>query len=66
MKLTQTQKLLIYGLRQFPIAEEEQEAIFLFLHDDESKMQQMIDYLAANLEATSEEIMNKAGEIITA
>ena len=65
MELTTTQKLLIYGLKQFPITEENQEAVFLFLFKDEGKMKEMIQFLAQNLDATEDQIMEKLEIILT-
>ena len=65
MELTTTQKLLIYGLTQYPISEENQEAVYLFLYKDEEKMQEMIKFLALNLDATEDQIMEKLTNILT-
>ena len=65
MQLTTTQKLLIYGLKQFPIKKENQRAIFLFLYEDEEKMQELINYLAMNEKATEQEIMSEVTRILT-
>ncbi len=64
MELTETQKLLIRGLRLFPISEENQEAVFLFLFKCEEKMWEMMDFLAENKEATEQQIMKKLTEIL--
>lgn len=64
MELTETQKLLIRGLRLFPISEENQEAVFLFLFKSEEKMWEMMDFLAENKEATEQQIMKKLTDIL--
>ena len=64
MILTQTQKLLIDGLTQYPVTEENQEAIFLFLYRDEAQMQEMIKFLALNEKATEDEIMEELSRIL--
>jgi len=57
MQLTQTQKLLIYGLNQFSIAEREQETIFLVLQEDADQIL-MIHYLKTHPQAKEQDIMN--------
>ena len=64
IELTTTQKLLIYGLKQYPISEENQEAVYLFLYKDEEKMREMIKFLALNLDATEDQIMEKLTNIL--
>ena len=64
MELTETQKLLIRGLRLFPISEENQEAVYLFLYKDEEKVQEMIKFLALNLDATEDQILEKLTSIL--
>ena len=64
MGLTRTQQLLIYGLTQYPISEENQEAVYLFLYKDEEKMQEMIRFLALNLDATEQQIMKELTAIL--
>ncbi len=64
MELTETQKLLIRGLRLFPISEENQEAIFLFLFKSEEKMWKMMDFLAENKEATEQQSMERLESIL--
>lgn len=63
MSLTKLQKILAYGLTRFPIPEEDQEAIFLILAEDETKTQQMILFLAQNEAATEEEILMELSRI---
>ena len=65
MELTETQKLLFRGLRLFPISEENQEAIFLFLFKSEEKMWEMMDFLVENREAKELQIMEKLENILT-
>ena len=64
VELTKTQKTLIYGLTLFPVTEENQEAIFLFLYEDEAKMEEMIKYLVQNEKATEQEIMTELARIL--
>ena len=63
MELTQTQKLLIYGLRQFPLSEENQEGIFLLLKNEDDQLL-MIYYLQTHPNATEEEIMEEYVRIL--
>lgn len=63
MQLTQTEKELIYGLTLFPITEENQEAIFLFLREEHDQ-QEMIHYLKTHRNATEQEILNESGRIL--
>ena len=63
MSLTQTEKLLIYGLSQFQISEEDQEAIFLYLREEEDQLL-MIYYLQTHPKATEQEILNESGRIL--
>ena len=65
MELTETQKLLFRGLRLFPISEENQEAIFLFLFKSKEKMWEMMDFLVENREAKELQIMEKLENILT-
>lgn len=65
MELTTTQKLLIYGLSQFPVTKENQKAMFLFLYEDEAKMREMISFLAMNNgRLTEQEIMTELTHIL--
>ena len=64
MELTEAQKLLIRGLRLFPISEENQEAVYLFLYKAEEKMREIIKFLALNLDATEDQIMEKLTNIL--
>ena len=64
MELTDTQKLLIRGLRLFPISEENQEAVFLFLFKSEEMMWEMIDFLAGDRNSTEQQIMEKLENIL--
>ena len=63
MKLSEVEKLLIYGLAQFEIEDGLQRAIFLLLDTDDMK-EEMINWLATHLQATEEEIKAQAGKII--
>ena len=63
MQLTQTEKELIYGLTLFPITEENQEAIFLFLREEQDQ-EEMIHYLKTHRNATEQEILNESGRIL--
>ena len=63
MKLTQTEKLLIYGLHQFQISEQNQEAIFLFLREEDDQLL-MIYYLKTHPSATEQDILNESGRIL--
>ena len=63
MQLTQTQKLLIYGLSQFSISEEDQEAIFLFLENEDDQLL-MIHYLKTHPHATPQDILNESGRLL--
>ena len=64
MELTKTQKTLAYGLKQFPISEENLKGVFLFLHQDEAKMKEMIKYLVQNKNAKEQDILNEMGRIL--
>ena len=64
MELTETQKLLIRGLQLFPISEENQEAVFLFLFKSEEMMWEMIDFLAGDRNSTEQQIMEKLENIL--
>ena len=57
MKLTENQKLLVRGLRAFGLPEDEQIAIFLFC-DTEEKQNQLMEFMASNVDATRDEIMD--------
>ena len=63
MELTQIEKLLIYGLSQFPLSEEDQEAIFLFLREEDDQLL-MIHYLKTHLDATAQDIINESGRLL--
>ena len=65
MELSETQKLLIRGLMLFPVSEENQEAIFLFLFKSEENMWSMMDFLANNRDATEQQILKKLENILT-
>ena len=56
MALTQTEKFLIAGLKLFDLTEEEQESIFLMLQTEEQQVA-MMDFLAANRNATQQDIL---------
>ena len=61
--LTKIERLLIYGLSQFPISEEDQEAIFLFLKEEDDKLL-MIYYLKTHPDATPQDILNESGRLL--
>jgi hypothetical protein len=64
MALTKTQKALAYGLTKYPLSEEDQEAIFLILAEDEAKTKEMIKYLAQNETATDQDILKEMSRIL--
>ena len=62
-ELTQIEKLLIYGLSQFPMSEQDQETTFLFLKEENDQLL-MIHYLKTHPNATSQDILNECGRIL--
>ena len=60
--LTKTEKLLLYGLKQFNMPSEEAAAISVHLEEDDQVL--MIDYLVHHPEATHQEIMNEFGRLL--
>ena len=64
MEMTMTQKLLAYGLKQFPISRENLETVYLFLYESEEKMKEMIKFLALHEKATEQEIMTELARIL--
>ena len=63
MELTQIEKLLIYGLNLTDLPEEDQEAIFLFLEEEDDQIL-MIHYLKTHPNATPQEIRNESGRLL--
>ena len=63
MELTESQKLLIRGLRFFDLTEEEQEAIFLFLQTEEQQWA-MMDYLVDHRHATGQDVLKELSRIL--
>ena len=63
MELSVVEQLLIYGLAQFNLEEDLEQAIFVMMKTDDMK-EAMINWLASHLEATEEEIKAQAGKII--
>lgn len=61
-ELTKTQRVLLYGLRQFEMPSEEAAAIVAYLEEDDQVL--MIDYLVNHLNATHQEIMNEFGRLL--
>ena len=61
-ELTKTERLLLYGLKQFNMPSEEAAAIAVYLEEDDQVL--MIDYLVHHLNATHQEIMNEFGRIL--
>ena len=62
MELSETQKLLVNGLKLFKVEKECIVGIMLMLKE-EDQMWDMMDYMADNLKATQEELLLKATEI---
>ena len=60
--LTKTQRLLLYGLDQLKMPDEEAAAIVAYLEEDDQVL--MIDYLVHHLNATHQEIMNEFGRLL--
>lgn len=63
MTLTLAQKLLIYGLTQFSLSEEDQELIFFTMKTEEEQLR-LIVFLKTHPNATTQEIYNAVGQII--
>ena len=63
MTLTLAQKLLIYGLTQFSLSEEDQELIFFTMKTEEEQLR-LIAFLKTHPNATTQEIYNAVGQII--
>lgn len=61
--LTKTDRLLLYGLKQFDMPSEEAAAISVYL-DEEDDQVLMIDYLVNHPNATHQEIMNEFGRLL--
>lgn len=64
MKLTKTQKLLMYGLKQLNTSEEDMVIIMVSLQEEEEQLE-MIQYLASHLDATDQDILKKLCDIVT-
>ena len=64
MELTQIEKLLSYGLSQFPINQEDRLTMLAFLREEEDQLL-MIYYLKTHPDATEQEILNQYGAILT-
>ena len=62
-KLTLTERLLLYGLKQRDMPTEEAAAISVYLKEEEDQLQ-MIAYLMKYPNASHQEIMNKFGDIL--
>ena len=62
--LTQTERLLAYGLNQFPINQEDKLTMLAFLQEEEDQLL-MIHYLKTHPTAQEQEIMNEYGKILT-
>ena len=62
-RLTKTQNMLIYGLKQFKISKENRVSIALFLESEEDQIL-MIDFLIHNQEATEQEILKAVRNIL--
>ena len=62
-KLTMTERLLLYGLKQFNMPTEEAAAISVYLEEEEDQLQ-MIAYLIKHLDASHQEIMNEFGRLL--
>ena len=65
MEMTKTQKMLVCGLKRFPISEETLKNVFLFLRKDEAMMKDMIRFLVQNEQATEEDIMSELTRILS-
>ena len=63
MKSTKTERVLLYGLKQFEMPSEEAASIATYLEEDDQIL--MINYLVTHLNATHQEIMNEFGRILT-
>ena len=61
-KLSKTERLLLYGLKQFEMPSEEAAAIAVYLEEDDQVL--MIDYLVKHQNATHQEIMNEFGRLL--
>ena len=63
MTLTLAQKLLIYGLTQFSLSEEDRDLIFFTMETEEEQLR-LIAFLKTHPNATQQEIYNAVGQII--
>ena len=64
MALSQIEKILIDGLKEYPISEENQRAIFLFLRAEDDQLA-MIKFLMMNPEASEQKILSELERILT-
>ena len=62
-KLTKIQKLLIYGLKQYEVEEDDAVAIVYCMKEEDDQIL-MIDYLITHPQATHQEILNESGRIL--
>ena len=62
-ELTKTERLLLYGLKQFKMPSEEAAAISVYLEEEEDQLL-MIAYLVNHPNATHQEIMNEFGRLL--
>lgn len=62
-KLTLTERLLLYGLKQRNMPTEEAAAISVYLTEEEDQLQ-MIAYLMKYSNASHQEIMNEFGRLL--
>ena len=61
--LTKTERLLLYGLNQFNVSEEDMKTIVLFLNEDEQVL--MIHYLITHMNATPQDILRETERLLT-
>ena len=60
--LNKTTALLIYGLMQFQMGEEDMEMIVTFLEEDDQVL--MIHYLATHPDATQQDILKETARLL--
>ena len=61
--LTKIERLLIYGLKQFNLSDDDLNAIVMFLEEEDDKLL-MIYYLKTHPDATSQDILNESGRLL--
>ena len=61
--LTKTERLLLYGLIQFNVSEEDMKTVVLFLNEDEQVL--MIHYLITHMNATPQDILRETERLLT-